>query len=362
MTGEARTLTLVLPGSIERRTGGTIYDRWVVEGLRARGWRVGVVELAGAFPTPNVHDETAAYEALQRLEPGSLAVVDGLALGALPRASVECRAELVALVHHPLCDETGLEDGLRERLLAAERAALGRVSRVVVTSEFTRARLAELGLTREGSHDVRVVEPGVADFPREAVSARGEGEPLRLVSLGAVTPRKGYVDVARALAEWPDLDVEWEHVGDLDADPQETARLRGALADAGEAVASRVRLSGALDDAGVRAALRRAHAFVHPARYEGFGMAPREALAHGLPLVVSTGGALAETVPEAAALRFEPGDVDGLTAWLVALAMDPLLHRALRDAALEVRAQLRSWDQVASDFAAALPPAPEVRP
>jgi len=362
VTGATRALTLVVPGSIERRTGGTIYDRWVVEGLRGRGWRVDVIELAGTFPTPNVHDETGAYEALQRLEPGSLAVVDGLALGALSRASVECRAELVALVHHPLCDETGIDEGLRERLHAAERAALGGVSRIVVTSEFTCARLAELGLTRPGEHDVRVVEPGVADLPLEPAPAPGEGEPLRLVSLGAVTPRKGYVDLARALAEWPDLDVEWEHVGDLDADPDETARLRGALADAGEAVASRVHLAGSVDDARVRAALQRAHAFVHPAHYEGFGMAPREALAHGLPLLASTGGALAETVPEAAALRFDPGDVAGLAGWLVALAVDPLLQRALRDAALEVRAQLRPWDQVAGDFAAALPPAPEVRP
>lgn len=361
MTGESRALTLVVPGSIERRTGGTIYDRRVAEGLRAREWSVEVVELAGSFPTPNARDETAAYEALARIAPGSLAVVDGLALGALPRASVECRAELVALVHHPLSDETGIGGGLRERLLAAERAALGGVARIIVTSEFTRARLAALGMTRTGAHDVRVVEPGVAARPAEPAPERARGEPLRIVSVGAVTRRKGYVDLARALAEGPELAVEWEHVGDLEADPDETARLRRALVEGGERVASRVRLSGALDDAGVQRALQRAHAFVHPAHYEGFGMAPREALAHGLPLVVSRGGALAETAPEAASLRFEPGDVAGLAAWLLVLATDPVLHRFLREAALEARASVRSWDRVAEEFAAALPPAPGVR-
>ena len=47
------SLHLVVPGPIEQRTGGYIYDRRIVEGLRALGWTVRVHELAGRFPQPD---------------------------------------------------------------------------------------------------------------------------------------------------------------------------------------------------------------------------------------------------------------------------------------------------------------------
>ena len=43
---------MVVPGSIETLTGGTIYDRRVCQGLRERGWEVRVIELDASFPHP----------------------------------------------------------------------------------------------------------------------------------------------------------------------------------------------------------------------------------------------------------------------------------------------------------------------
>ena len=43
-------LGFVVPGRLDQLTGGYLYDRHVVDGLRALGMAVDVVELPGAYP------------------------------------------------------------------------------------------------------------------------------------------------------------------------------------------------------------------------------------------------------------------------------------------------------------------------
>ncbi len=45
-------LHFVLPGDLETRTGGFIYDRRITEGLLARGHEVATLALPAAFPDP----------------------------------------------------------------------------------------------------------------------------------------------------------------------------------------------------------------------------------------------------------------------------------------------------------------------
>ena len=117
------SLVLIVPGSLETLTGGYGYDRRVVEGLRARGWDVGVHELEGEFPHPAARALDAAGGVLSSLPDRSLVVIDGLAFGAMPeQAAVEAgRLRLVALVHHPLAEETGLDDEAAAHLATRQR-------------------------------------------------------------------------------------------------------------------------------------------------------------------------------------------------------------------------------------------------
>ena len=53
------------------------------------------------------------------------------------------RLRLIALVHHPLALESGVEPRLRERLFASEREALRSARRIVVTSRATATALSD---------------------------------------------------------------------------------------------------------------------------------------------------------------------------------------------------------------------------
>ena len=141
-----RRLALAYPGDLESRTGGYLYDRRLALELEARGWRVDRLSLPDGFPFPAEADLAATSAALGGLPAGSTVLVDGLALGAMPdlARSSRARLDLVALVHHPLCLETGLTAAQSAALAASERAALAWVRAVIVTSPRTAASLTEL--------------------------------------------------------------------------------------------------------------------------------------------------------------------------------------------------------------------------
>src|SRR5262249_7252891 len=132
---------------------------------------------------------------------------------------------VVALVHHPLALETGLSAAQSERLAISERAALASTRSVVATSRWT----ADLLVERFGVPSGRmvVVEPGTDRRPPSAAGASG---PLRLISVGAIVPRKGFDILVEALA--PLINLPWHLVivGDRQRDLAAVARLDGLVA------------------------------------------------------------------------------------------------------------------------------------
>ncbi|MCC6178588.1 MAG: glycosyltransferase family 4 protein [Chloroflexi bacterium] len=90
-----------------------------------------------------------------------------------------------------------------------------------------------------------------------------------------------------------------------------------------------------------------ASAFAFPSLYEGFGLPPLEALARGVPTVVSDTSSLPEVVGDAA-LRHPPGDSDALAEALLRLLEDGRL-RARLQAAGPRRAASFSWEQAARE-------------
>ena len=81
-------------------------------------------------------------------------------------------------------------------------------------------------------------------------------------------------------------------------------------------------------------------------------MAYTEAIAHGVPVVGTTAGAIPETVPAGAGVLVPPDDVDALAATLRRLIESPHERRRLRDGARAVT--FPSWREQGALFARAL--------
>src|SRR5271157_5691063 len=129
---------LIVPGPLATVSGGHTYDRRMVNGLRALGHEVRVVELDGRLPDPDQASIYAARTTWAALPADSVRLIDGMALqafGGLPLHQV------TALVHHPASLETGLPDEAGHRLRATDVAMFQELPRLVVTSDQTAQRL-----------------------------------------------------------------------------------------------------------------------------------------------------------------------------------------------------------------------------
>ena len=94
--------------------------------------------------------------------------------------------------------------------------------------------------------------------------------------------------------------------------------------------------------------------FVLPSRYEGFGMAYAEAIAHGLPVIGTTAGAIPDTVPASAGVLIPPDDVSALAAALRRLIENAAERAVLAAGAREAAKHLPTWQESAKLFAQAI--------
>ncbi|MGH8143162.1 MAG: glycosyltransferase family 4 protein, partial [Steroidobacteraceae bacterium] len=79
-----RALEFLVPGDLRAATGGYVYDRRMIAGLRALGWQVTVHTLEASFPEPTSAALAHAHRTLASLPAHALVLIDGLALSAMP--------------------------------------------------------------------------------------------------------------------------------------------------------------------------------------------------------------------------------------------------------------------------------------
>lgn len=341
-----KALWFAVPGALDTPTGGYGYDRQLMAELAARGHPVTHLPLPDGFPFPDTDAIAATRRAFAALPDGATVIVDGLAFGALPdvMTAEAARLRLVALIHHPLGDETGLDPARREDLWARETAALRAAAAVLCTSPATARRLiADFGVD---AACLTVAPPGTARAPRRRA---GIG-PLRILSIGSLIPRKRHDILIAALATLRDRPWQARIIGSPDLDPACARDLAARIAAAG--LDTRLRLTGAVTD--TRAALQDADIFALASEYEGYGMAFAEAMVQGVPIVACRAGAIADLVPEAAGALVPPGDAVAYAAALARLLDDPARRAAAGDAAYRAGQALPDWPQTGAIVAAAL--------
>lgn len=212
---------------------------------------------------------------------------------------------------------------------------------VIAVSDIIAGQVAELGVPRER---IEVILNGVdtAEFvpgPSERASLHlPEGVPL-LVFVGDIrTPRKNLGTVLRALPHLPG--VHLAVAGAVDGSPApEQARSLG--------VADRVHFLGKTPR--VAALMRSADLFCFPSLYEPFGLVAVEAMAAGLPVVVSRHVGAARSFEGSLAVVDDPENAEALAATVRALLASPQKRVAMAESAL-AKARSISWSATAKAY------------
>jgi len=245
---------------------------------------------------------------------------------------------LVVHVHSTEFDRSG--DGANRTVYEIEREGMRRADRVITVSRFTKRLCVE----RYGVPDdkVSVVYNAVAPAADAPAAAPDTFDPAdRIVLfLGRITMQKGpeyFLAAARKVLEKvPEAKFVMAGAGDKFHDAVELAARMG--------IGHRVLFAGFLRGDEVARAFRMAAVYVMPSVSEPFGIAPLEALAHGVPVIISKQSGVSEVLSHA--LKVDFWDINEMANKIISVLLRPVLREALREnGSREVRKF--DWLQVA---------------
>lgn len=206
---------------------------------------------------------------------------------------------------------------LRERLWALRiRSALDRGTIVLTVSRFSAEEVARLWLKGRRHRNLRYLYNTVSGLDQELSPLSS----CRVATLGHLVwykqPRL-WLQIARAVQRrLPQAVFIWGGDGELRDALEEATKREGVKG---------IRFAGLVSD--VSSFLRDAAVYVQPSLIESHGISVLEAMAHGVPCVVSSAGGLPESVDDGVTgFVVDPGNVDGFADAVTSL----LANRELR--------------------------------
>lgn len=333
-------LGLIIYSSLNTLSGGYLYDRKLVEYLRAQGDSVEIFSLPWRNYAAHLADNFR-FRLPRNLD---LLIQDELNHPSLITANAGRHPyPIVSLVHHLRCSE------LRPRwqnnfYRAVEKKYLRGVDGFVFNSGTTQ-RVVN-GLMDHG-------KPSIVAFPptdrfgeaisEEEIKTRANKRPLKILFLGNLIERKGLhtlLESVKGLKSKVVVDV----IGSLTSD---SAYAR-AMQSKAKSLQSPVSFHGALDNKPLAEKLRQAHILVVPSSYEGFGIVYLEGMGFGLPAIGTTAGAAGEIIEEQqTGFLIAPNDSMALARLLALLDQDrELLARLSINAVRRYRLQ-PAWQATA---------------
>jgi glycosyltransferase involved in cell wall biosynthesis len=272
--------------------------------LAAKGIDVSFVGLDLPGADPFYEELSVPYErlsrpwqlrgALKRAEPN---LVHTHLVHADVYGAISTRTPIVSTKHNPDPFRSG-------QWRFAERALARRARRIVAISDAVRRfSVEDVGLPED---KIEVIHYGLDSLPEpwgeNPELPVPDGAPL-LLCVARLAPQKGVDTAIRALPSIPGASLLVLGEG------PERARLEALARELG--VADRVLMPGRVGD--VASLYRRCNVVVHPARWEGFGLAMLEAMLAGKPVVAADAGSAPELVADGrTGLLFPPDDAEAL--------------------------------------------------
>jgi glycosyltransferase involved in cell wall biosynthesis len=332
----------IVYGDLDQPTGGYVYDRLVVDGLRAAGDAVTLVDPRRDRGRPG----GTTHPGMTTGRRPDLIVGDALCapeLGPLFE-QVGSSAGRVLLVHHMPSWELEREGvpALRRIEARAARASDAFVTTGVATAARLAADYPDVALT--------VVAPGADRLPARAPRGSGTGDAVRLLFVGSLVARKRVIELLDAFEPLAGAGVSLVLAGDPGREP-DYARAVAARVAAAPALRANVTCAGVLGDDALADALAEADALVLPSSLEGYGMALVEALQAGTPVIASQEAAAAAGFTSHAAVAVLGAPTDW-TSTMARVVRNAAARVAMRRAAASLT--LPRWADAIAAFREAL--------
>jgi glycosyltransferase involved in cell wall biosynthesis len=348
-------IAFVILGELSLTSGGFIYDRMLIERLRARGHEVDVVSLPWSSYAGQLAANFTQIPWPRPLREYELVLQDELAHPALTVRNLYLRClsiPVVALVHNLTFRQPRVGvPALKQRV---EEAYLRGVDAAICVCEDTRRDVAR-SLRRHALSSVAYAgrdHLGWHSDHAQAVSRAHEGGPLRVAMLCHVSAHKGLHRLLAAIRHHAAQQIELHVIGSLADLPYVHAQRRFVGA---HQLAQRVHFHGELHGDALWAQLMSAQVLALPSDREAFPLSAIEALGAGVPVLATAQGGAGELIRDRIEGRLlEPDDGPAWSLALSELAGDRALLAQMSSAALSRYHALGTWAQTAEAVEALL--------
>jgi glycosyltransferase involved in cell wall biosynthesis len=333
-------------GSLDTLSGGYLYDRKLVEYLRAQGDTVEIISLPWRNYAAHLSDNFT-FKLPANLD---ILVQDELNHPSLIAANRKPHPyPIVSLVHHLRCSELRPK-WQNDFYRVVEKKYLQSVDGFIFNSQTTQGVVNGLMVNENPSV---VAYPPTDRFTEQTseneIIEKSKSKELRILFLGNVIERKGLLTLLKAFFILHPSSFILDVVGSLNTDPKYAKQMQDFVTVNG--LSSVVRFHGALDNEQLIEKLRRAHLLVVPSSYEGFGIVYLEGMAFGLPAVGTTAGAAGEIIEHGkTGYLIQPNDSAALAAHVSELASNRSLLTALSLNARRRYTRQPSWNETANQI------------
>lgn len=304
-------------GSIEQISGGFIYNRHIIEYLRAHN--VGVSYCSNP-------------ESLSEAGEGTMAIIDSLIIPDSIDQLLQLPSQTLLLMHMRFADDFAN---------TSDFAALVRKSHLVVTGEHTRSWLRNA--VADSSTDIALIEPGVPE--RWVRVDRSPSSTHRLLCLANYVRGKGHDRLLNVMSQLRDLQWTLHMYGNQFLDAECFEAVRQNVRKLG--LQDRIQVSGAIPHASVLEQMREADMLLQPSANESYSMVTAEAIACGLPVLSPRTGNW-KAFEQTGIVHYLHGNGSG--EWVAVLTAMILGEERFKQLNCSNSIPTRTWEHVGQDF------------
>lgn len=324
-----------LPDILNLPTGGNIFNQHLM-GVLSRNHEVKKTVISSK--------KTVEKDGKEHLEDDSHWIVDSLLLwnsSFMERlVSSKITEGKWLLVHYLNILDPQNSSGTKRK---QEKEKLSIFDGFIVTSYYSKKMLIESGIAAQ---KIEVIQPGiVARFS----SKRKRRMIIQILTVSSLFRGKGLLEFFPILENLSNLPWQWILVGEDKLDPAFTQKFMEQLEDF--RLKNRVQILGPVSQMNLLEIYKQSDIFVLNSRFESCSMVTMEALAFGLPVLVSQVGGLPELVEhEKNGYLVTPGDTHLFTDLLRNLISDPGLRLSMGEKAYQRSRSFPSWQDSTEKF------------
>ncbi|MCK5064060.1 MAG: glycosyltransferase family 4 protein [Candidatus Fermentibacteraceae bacterium] len=336
---DSRRISFVMLGLKDYSTGGYYFNFKMVEALRQAGHEVDVVHfttIPERIRGSRIRTSLHVLKRVLKYRPDLIVISKSYSFMVPIRLLLSVRKyPVLYLVHHLEWHDRSGDVSRARRSIVRWFLSCGR--KIWVNSLSTANDVVSLGIREE---KLCIIPPGFERF--ELAPGSRIQQPVRILSVGAICPRKDQLTLVKACAGLGNTDFHLLILGDetVDAGYAEAVRREADR----DSLRGKVTFMGHISQDDLHRMYNQCHILANLSQWEGYGIAVAEAMWAGLPVVAADAGAVPELITHGVnGFLIPPGNEEECEKYLRELIVNIILREKMSASAHMRAEELFTW-------------------